>query len=95
MAVPMRKAHHFVLNGRTIPGPGAIDLARIHGRTMEVSPDDIVGSRVGLSDVAINLRRSDFTRQERKRPRWHVAWLAVQSVPSDRCPIETRRRARL
>ena len=73
-------------------GPGAIDLARIHGRTMEVGPDDIVGSRGGLSDVAINLRRSDFTRQERKRPRWHVAgWRS--SRPSDLCPIETRRRA--
>ena len=79
MAVPMRKAHHFVFNGRAVTGPGAIDLAGIHGRTMEVGFDDIVGSRVGMSDVAINLRRSDLISHERKRSGWHVAWLSVQS----------------
>ena len=68
---------------------------------MEVSPDDSMGSRVGLSDVAINLRRSDFTRQERKgrggtSPGWRSSpsHLIVAPLRRGGVPVFNRSRAK-
>jgi hypothetical protein len=49
------KADHLVLHGGAVARPHALDFARIHGRFVDIGPDDVVrlGGRVG--DPAGNL----------------------------------------
>ena len=49
MPLLVGKAHHFVLDRRTIPRPNPLDDSRIHWRLIEISPDQVMGVRVGVS----------------------------------------------
>ena len=46
------KAHHLVLDGGAIAGSHSLNHPTIHGRLIEVIPDNIVGLGVGVGDPA-------------------------------------------
>ncbi len=82
------KTHNFVLDRRAVARPHAADLARIHGRTNEIGPDDRVG-RLGCGgDAALDLRIGDAIGQERERHRRVVAGLHLQARPVDGTLVE-------
>ena len=95
MAVALAEAHDFVLDGRAIARPPALDLARVHRRAVHVGPDDVMGRRHGAGDRALDLPVADTVRQHRERFRRLVPRLHLQHGPVDGGPVETRRRASL
>ena len=42
MSVLLGKPHHLVLNRRTVPGPGRIDLATVHRGAMQIVTDQLM-----------------------------------------------------
>ena len=46
------KPHHLRLDGRTVPGPHALDDAAVNGAAVQILPDDAVGLLIGVGEVA-------------------------------------------
>jgi len=69
MALPVRKAHHLILDRGAVTRPAALDLAGIHRRTMHIGPDHLMGRRRGAGDAALDLWGRDPVRHDRKRLR--------------------------
>ena len=55
VAVLVGEAHHFVLNGRAVPGANPLNGAGEEGGTVQIGPDDVVGVLVGVGDPAADL----------------------------------------
>ena len=55
MALLLGKTHHLVLDRRAIAGSNPLNAAAIHGRFVQIGPDDLVGLRRGVGDPAGNL----------------------------------------
>ena len=92
VAGPIGKAHHLVLDGWAIAGPGAFDLPGIHGRTVQVGADQIVAGRRGFGNMAIDLRGGYLVAHKGKWVRRHIAFLHLQIGPMDRAAVQARRR---
>ena len=71
------EAHDLVLDRRAIARPAALDLAGVHRRAVQVRADQVVHRRVGVGDVAIELRLRDALGGEAERPRIGVAGLRL------------------
>src|SRR5262249_40897532 len=89
------EADDLVLDRGAIARTGALDLAGVHRRTMDIGPDHLVGDRRGAGDPALDLRRGDPIRHHRKRLRRIVAGLHPDGGPVDGGPVEPRRGASL
>ena len=59
----LRKAHHLVLDRRTITRPNTLDPAAIHRRLVQIRPDNVMCLRVRVGDPA-----GDLFHVERYRP---------------------------
>ncbi|MEY3400073.1 MAG: hypothetical protein RLZZ486_541, partial [Actinomycetota bacterium] len=55
MAISVGEADHLVFDGRTIPRPHALDDPGVHGRFVEIGPDDVMRLLVGVSHPARHL----------------------------------------
>ena len=95
VAVAFAEAHDLVLDRGAITRSAALDLAGIHGRAVDVRPDDAMGVLGGARDGALDLRVHDAVGQGRERLRWLVAGLHFELAPVDRGAVEARRRAGL
>src|SRR4051794_1729148 len=88
----VRKLHDLVFNAGTIARTDALDLARIHGRTMHVLSDDAVRFRRGERDIARHLLLRDLLSTEAKGRGIDVARLHFKTRPVNTAAIEPRRR---
>src|SRR5437879_5931846 len=95
MPLPRGEPHHLVLDRRTIARTHALDLSGIEGRPVQVCPNERMGRRGGLGDVAGNLRLADRSGQKREWLGRLVTELALEPRPIDRGPVEPRWRAGL
>ncbi len=86
---------HLVLDGRTVPGPGGLDLSAVHRSPVQVCPDDVMNGRIGRGDVAIELVLNDPVGQERERDRFGVSRLRFQAGEIDGPAVEPGRRSGL
>ena len=57
MAVFIRKTMDFVFNRWAITRAHAFDFSREHRWAVKVLTDDIVGTRIGMRDIAVDLLR--------------------------------------
>ena len=59
MALLVREAHHFVLEGGAVTGPRAGELSVEERRTSVVDgiPNDLVGPLIGVGEAAAHLRK--------------------------------------
>jgi hypothetical protein len=55
VALLLGKADDLVLHGGAVAGAHALDFARIHGRFVDIGPDDVVRLGGGVGDPAGNL----------------------------------------
>jgi hypothetical protein len=55
MLLLLRKAHHLILYGRTITRPDTLYNTGIERGTIEATTDHLVGSLVGIGDMAGDL----------------------------------------
>ena len=86
----------LVFDRGAVARAGALDLARIHRRAVEVGSDQVVDGGIGVGDVAVELRlRSTRIGEEREGDRLGIARLRLQAVEVDRASVEPRRRAGL
>ena len=69
----------------------ALDRTVEQGRPVEIVPDDFMGSRVGASDCACQLRRSRTIVERRHRPGHRVARLGLEPRPVDGAAIQSWR----
>ena len=92
VAAAVGEADDLVLDRRAVARADALDLAGIHGRAIEVPPDELVGRRGRGGDAAGDLRRGDAVGQIGERNRRVVARLHLQAGPVDRAAVEPRRR---
>ena len=60
MSLLIRETDDLILNRRTIPGPGAADLPRIHGAAVDIFLNNTVGFGVGVHDVTGHLHGADI-----------------------------------
>ena len=77
------KLDDFILDGGAIPGPNTLDRAAIHGRKMEIVPDHLMGSGVGVGDKARDLRQLDAAIPKAELADRLVPFLLLQSLPID------------
>ncbi len=91
MAFFVGKADHFVLDGRTVPRTGCLDLAGVHRRAVQVRTDQLVGDGTGICNVTEHLRERDRIREDGEGPRSCVAdrWLHLREI--DGVPGDARR----
>ncbi len=92
MPVALAEAHDLVLDRRAVARAAARDLARIHGRAMDVVANDAMGRLVGAGDAALDLGLCDALGQRRERLGRLVARLHLDRAPVDGAAIEPRRR---
>ena len=57
------KAHHLVLHRGAIPRTHTLNPARIHGRLVDIRPDNVVRLRVRVGDPAGDLFHVELIRQ--------------------------------
>ena len=57
MLVTIRKAHHFVFNGRAVTRADPFDHTGIHRAAIEVIADHFMGFFIGVRDMARHLFR--------------------------------------
>jgi hypothetical protein len=88
----VREAHHLVLDRGAIARPGALDLAGIHRRTVQIGPDHRMPGRAGIGDAAGDLRGLDPLGEIGHWRRRVVARLAVEAGPVDGPAVQPRRR---
>ena len=94
MAFLVGEAHHLVLDGGAVARAGALDLAGIHRRQMQVFANDLVrfGRCVGeIAQRAVFQRRR--VRQEGKRHDRRIALLRSHLREIDRAHVHARGRA--
>ena len=95
MAVLIREFHHFILDGRTIPGTGPFDRAGKERRPVQIVPDDLVGRLICIGQPAGHLVDLHIIRI-RCKGKGHDALVAfllfhpaeINGIPVDagRCP---------
>ncbi len=95
MPLALLEAHDLVLDRRAIARAGALDLAGIHRGAVEIGGDDGVRGLGRVGDVADDLRRGDFARQEGEGLRRLVAFLHLKVRVVDGGAVEARRRSGL
>ncbi|MGC0321911.1 hypothetical protein ABIG06_002540 [Bradyrhizobium sp. USDA 326] len=95
MTVAVAEADDLVLDRRAITRPGALDLAGVHRRAMDIGADHLMGGGRGPGDPALDLRGRDPLGQDRERLRRLVSGLHLDGGPVDRGAIQTGRRAGL
>ncbi len=88
MAFPVPKAHDLVLDARTVPGPHPLDAAGVQGGTVQAPPDDSVGLRCGVGDVARELGSWKCLRIGGKGPGVPIPILPLQPIPRDGPAVE-------
>ena len=76
MAVFVRKTMNFIFDRRTITRAYAFDFAREHWRAIKVFTDNVVSTRIGMCDIAVDLLRMhrDITHIAHDRQR-RITWL--------------------
>ncbi len=89
------KANYFVFDRRAVARAGRLNLTRVHRRSMEVLPDQIVHSRSRVCQPARHLRLDDFVGHKRERNRIVVAGLNLGFRIVDRPSVESSRRSGL
>ena len=91
------KLDDLVFDRRTISRADGLNLAAVHGRTMDVLADDAMRFRRGPGDVARHLRvvMSDALGAEAEGRGIDVAGLKLELRPVDGAAVEARRRAGL
>ena len=74
------KAHHLIFNRRAVPRADTLNVPAVQRRAAQIVQDDLVGLRVGVSDVAVHLvvHRLVGHKAERLQQFVRVAGLAVQ-----------------
>src|SRR5690606_1977909 len=89
--IPIAELHDLVLNGRAVARPDTLNRARIHGRAMDILPNDAVRFGYGPRDPAGNLRISQAIGQKRKENGLLVRFLPAETVPHDCAAVEAWR----
>ena len=51
MGLAVGKAHHFIFDGRAVPGADTFNNAAVLRRQMKVFPDDLMGPGVGVGGM--------------------------------------------
>src|ERR1700677_3132963 len=82
------KFDDFVLDGRTIPGSYAFNLAGIHGRSADIFADNPQRLRRGEGNMTADLRLNDLLRTKTERGWGGIARLFVECVPANGPSIE-------
>src|SRR5688500_11584853 len=57
----------LVLDGRAIPRSGCLNLAGVHRRPVQIGPDELVGGRARVREMAEDLRQFDPVAEDRER----------------------------
>ena len=91
----MRKAHHLVLEGRTVAWPNSRDLAVIKGRFEDVFADQGVDAIGRVNEMTRNLRPADLPCQKRKRHGGFVTALFLEPREINPAAMQTWWRPRL
>ena len=94
MPLLVRESHDLVLDRRAVARPGAVDLAGIERRAVQILADDAVRLGVGVDDVAGDLldpveRLGIRAGGERRDP--FLALLDVETGEIDRTAVDARR----
>ena len=91
------KLDDLVFNRRAVARTDGMDLSAVHGRTVDVFPDDALSFRSGPRDVARHLRimMGDPPGAKAEGRRIVVAGLDLEARPVDGAAIEARRGSRL
>ncbi len=79
---------HLVLDRGTVPRADALDLPAVERRSVQVLPDDRVGSGVGVAHVAEDPVLDGPLRPEREGDRVVVPRLGSEGLPVDGVPVE-------
>src|SRR5215468_6032571 len=96
MAGLVGKAHHLVLDGRTVTWAHPFDDAGVHRRTIQGAADDLVRASVRVRNPAGELRRVLLAlAEEGKNRRWGIARLLDHTRIVDRAPVQPRWRPSL
>ena len=97
MAILVGKAHDLILNAGAVTGADALDQPTVQGASADVLPDDPVGLRVGVGDVALHLVVHGGTGQKAEGLQLvvRVAGLALKPVKINAAPVHAGRGAGL
>ena len=93
MPVLVGKPNHFILDRRAVARPRRADLAGVHGRAMEIGPNQRVDLFVGIRNPTRHLGMGQRLGHEREWLRRLVPWLDLgfriinrPTVEASRCP---------
>src|SRR3990172_4953514 len=94
MPIFVRKPDNLILHRGTVPRPNSGDLPTIHRRFVEVLPDQVVYSVVGIGDMTSNLGKNESTCLGMKEERVFISPLLLHDSKVDAVPMNSRRRSR-
>ncbi len=100
MALTLGKAADLVLDRRAISGSDALDLAGIHGRSVDIVSYDAVGLFVGIgkvavSDIALQLIGHKGEGRDLLIPLLHLHFRVVDVLGQDSCGSSRLKTAKL
>ena len=93
MPILVRELDHFVFDRWAVARSTAMDLPAVHRRPMEVSLDQFMHIRIGISNPAWQLFELQLPRHKRKRFRVLIARLDFGFAVVDRATVQPRRRS--
>src|SRR5438105_14312713 len=95
MPLLVGESYHFVFDGRAIPRPRRLDLARVHRCAMQVRPNQVMRDGARVREMTQDLRQLDLAREDGKRPRIAIAWRRFELGEVDRVAKHSGRRTGL
>ena len=95
VVVLVGEAVDLILDGGAIARPTALDATCEHGRALETGAENVVGTEVGIGNIAGALLGKWLGISERELGRMLVARLDLQAVEVDGAAVDAYRRAGL
>lgn len=72
VSLPVGKAHYLILYARAVTRAGSLYVAAVHGRAVQVGPDDFGGLFVRISLIAGQLAAPETLKTAEARQMFHV-----------------------